>query len=132
MTNWIQPAWDLNTPRGANQNTQYTGLPNASSSFAYGRQHDLFEKKIQYPVGTPSNVDYSNTRPTTITPTNWHTGAVLRSQTAENDPRVDNYTARPYDMKNMFIQKTSFVNNDGVYVMLVSFGLLALVLMRLK
>ena len=47
MTNWIQPAWDLYTPRGANQNSQYTGLPNASNSFAYGRPHGLFEKKIR-------------------------------------------------------------------------------------
>ena len=131
MTNWLQPAWDLYTPRGANQNTQYTGLPNASSSFAYGRGHAVFQKKVQYPVGTPSNVDYSNTRPTSITPTNWQTGMVLRAQTSSHDPRVDNYTADPYALKNMMIQKTSFVNNDGMIVMLASFGLLALVLMRL-
>ena len=119
MTNWLQPAWDLYTPRGANQNTQYTGLPNASSSFAYGRGH------------APSNVDYSNTRPTSVTPTNWQTGMVLRAQTSSHDPRVDNYTADPYALKNMMIQQTSFVNQDGMIVMLASFGLLALVLMRL-
>ncbi len=132
MTNWLQPAWDLYTPRGANQSSQYTGQPNSSSSFAYGRQHELFTKKIQYPVGTRSNVDYSNNRPTTVTPTNYQSGLVLREQTVANDPRVDNYKADPYAMKNMMIQKTSFVNSNGIIVMLASFGLLALVLMRLK
>tara|TARA_R100000963_G_C4623287_1_gene90195 strand:+ start:233 stop:631 length:399 start_codon:yes stop_codon:yes gene_type:complete len=132
LTNWIQPAWDLYTPRGANQNTQFTGLPNTSTSFAYGRPHDLFAKKIQFPVGTNSNVDYSNTRPTSITPANHTTGTVLRSQTAEHDPRVDNYTADPYALKNMMVQQTSFVNTNGIIIMLASFGLLALVLMRVR
>ena len=132
MTNWIQPAWDLYTPRGANQNTQYTGNPNSSSSFAYGRGHSNFVKKIQYPIGTPSNVDYSNNRPTSITPVNHTTGQVLRDQTADHDPRVDNYRANPYAMENMMIQQTSFVNSNGIIVMLASFGLLALVLMRVR
>ena len=132
MTNWIQPAWDLYTPRGANQNSQYTGLPNSSSSFAYGRAHANFEKKIQFPVGTPSNVDYSNTRPTSITPANHTTGTDLTDQTANHDPRVDNYTADPYALKNMMVQQTSFVNSSGIVVMLASFGLLALVLMRVR
>ena len=133
MTNWIQPVWDIGTPKGANQSSQYTGNPNSSSSFAYGRQHDLFTKKIQYPVGTTSNVDYSNNRPTTVTPLKNNTsGTLLTEQTASHDPRVDNYTANPYAMKNMMIQKTSFVNSNGIIVMLASFGLLALVLMRLR
>ena len=132
MTNWLQPLWDLGTPAGANQRSQYTQNPNSSSSFAYGRQHDLFAKKIQFPVGTPTHVDYSNNRPTTVTPTNHLTGTVLEDQTASHDPRVDNYKADPYAMQNMMIQQTSFVNSNGIIVMLASFGLLALVLMRLK
>ena len=132
MTNWIQPMYTLYSPRGANQNTQYTGLPNASSSFAYGRAHELFEKKIQYPVGTTSDVDYSNNRPNTITPLHWQTGSVLQEQTAAADPRVDNYRANPYAMKNMEIQKTSFVNRDGIIVMILAVGLLGLVLSRVR
>ena len=132
MTTWIQPLWDLGTPAGANQNTQYTGFPNSSSSFAYGRQHDLFTKKVQFPTGTPTHVNYSNNRPTTVTPTNHLTGTVLEDQTVSHDPRVDNYKADPYAMQNMMIQQTSFVNSNGIIVMLASFGLLALVLMRLR
>ncbi len=131
MTNWIQPLWDLKTPKGATQTTQYTQLPNSSSSIAYGRAHDTFKKKIQFPIGTPTNVDYSNNRPTTVTPANHLTGTVLTEQTASHDPRVDNYRADPYALKNMMIQQTSFVNSNGVIVMLASFGLLALVIMRL-
>jgi len=124
--------YTLYSPRGANQNTQYTGLPNSSSSFAYGRAHEEFEKKIQFPVGTNSNVDYSNNRPNTITPIHWQTGSVLQEQTAAADPRVDNYRANPYAMKNMEIQKTSFVNHNGIIVMIVAAGLLGLVLMRVR
>mgnify|MGYP001158463475 CR=1 FL=1 len=133
MTNWIQPVWDLYTPHGANQNTQYTNLPNSSSSFAYGRAHANFQKKIQFPVGTPTHVDYSNQRPTTVTPVkNSTTGTVLTEQTASHDPRVDNYSAPPYALKNMMVQQTSFVNSNGIIVMIASFGLLALVLMRMR
>ncbi len=122
--------YTLYSPNGANQKTQYTRLPNSSSSFAYGRAHQEFEKKIQFPVGTPSNVDYSNNRPNTITPIHWQTGMVLSEQTAAADPRVDNYAAKPYDLQNMMVQKTSFVNQSGLIVMLASFALLGFVLMR--
>ena len=54
MTNFQQPAWTLNTPRGSNQEAQYSHLPSTDTTNydAFGRNNiSTFEYVVMYPSG---------------------------------------------------------------------------------
>ena len=121
MTNFIQPIWTLKASDGATQNPQYQRLPRtqaSQNSKAYGRDEAVtFQYKTMYPESKPHRVNYSNVRPTTVTPAlNTLTGNHLRAVTMGNDPRADNTKSTPYDMANMRIQETFFSNPSGAII----------------
>ena len=100
MTNFIQPIWTLKASDGATQNPQYQRLPRtqaSQNSKAYGRDEAItFQYKTMYPESKPHRVNYSNVRPTTVTPAlNTLTGNHLRAVTMGNDPRADNTKSKP-------------------------------------
>ncbi len=121
MTNFIQPVWTLKASDGATQNPQYQRIPRTQASQnqkAIGRDKAVtFQYKTIYPESKPHRVNYSNVRPTTITPAqNVLTGNHLRATTKGNDPRADNTKSKPYDMANMRIQETFFSNPSGAII----------------
>jgi hypothetical protein len=121
MTNFIQPVWTLKASAGATQNPQYQRIPRTQASQnqkAIGRDKAVtFQYKTIYPESKPHRVNYSNVRPTTITPAqNVLTGNHLRAITKGNDPRADNTKSKPYDMANMRIQETFFSNPSGAII----------------
>tara|TARA_R100001594_G_scaffold38379_1_gene69489 strand:+ start:338 stop:754 length:417 start_codon:yes stop_codon:yes gene_type:complete len=121
MTNFIQPVWTLKASDGALQNPQYQKIPRTQASQnqkAIGRDEAVtFQYKTIYPESNPHRVNYSNVRPTTITPAqNVLTGNHLRAITKGNDPRADNTKSKPYDMANMRIQETFFTNPSGALI----------------
>tara|TARA_R100001594_G_scaffold143644_1_gene191866 strand:+ start:385 stop:795 length:411 start_codon:yes stop_codon:yes gene_type:complete len=121
MTNFIQPVWTLKASDGATQNPQYQKIPRTQASQnqkAMGRDEAVtFQYKTTYPNSNPHRVNYSNVRPTTITPAqNILTGNHLRAITKGNDPRADNTKSKPYDMANMRIQETFFTNPSGALI----------------
>jgi hypothetical protein len=121
MTNFIQPVFTLHTPRGSNQSPQYERIPstNTTNFDAFGRQKaNTFEYKVIYPNGKRGGqTGYSNIRPTTVTPSqNRLTGQHLYESTAPLDPRVDNMTAKPYNLQNMDIQQSFFSNPYGAII----------------
>ena len=122
MTNFLQPAWSLKTPRGATQSNLYSGLPRTQAeqnSKAYGRSKAVtYQERTQYPTGfNTGQTGFSNIRPTTITPAqNQMTGQHLYQSTKGNDPRVDNTKEKPYNMANMDIQQTFFSNPSGAVI----------------
>ena len=121
LTNFIQPVWTLKASDGATQNPQYQKIPRTQASQnqkAIGRDKAVtFQYKTIYPESKPHHVNYSNVRPTTITPAqNVLTGNHLRAITKGNDPRADNTKSKPYDMANMRIQETFFSNPSGAII----------------
>lgn len=133
MTEFLQPLWDLFTPKGANQETQYTGRSFTDSPYAMARNDKSFKLKVQYPQATHHQIKYGNVNTNTVTAAqNKETGIVLRDATAGADPRVDNTAANPYDMANMNIQRTSFFNTSGAVVAIGGFLLFAVLLMTIR
>lgn len=121
MTNFIQPVWTLKASNGATQNPQYQKIPRTQASQnqkAFGRDKaTTFQYKTVYPESKMHRVNYSNVRPTTITPAqNVLTGNHLKAVTMGNDPRADNTKSKPYEMSNMRIQETFFTNPSGAII----------------
>ena len=110
MTNFQQPAWTLNTPRGSNQEAQYSHLPSTDTT--------NFEYVVMYPSGKRGfQTGFSNVRPTTVTAAqNVHTGSHLYNSVNSADPRVDNTKDEAYKLANMDIQKTTFLNKNGALI----------------
>jgi hypothetical protein len=121
MTNFQQPAWTLNTPRGSNQETQYSHLPSTETTNydAFGRNNvSTFEYVVMYPSGKRGfQSGFSNVRPTTVTAAqNVHTGSHLYNSVNSADPRVDNTKDEAYKLANMDIQKSTFLNKNGALI----------------
>ena len=77
MTNFVQPAWTLKTPRGATQSNLYSNLPRTQApqnAKAYGRDKAVtFQLRTQYPTGfNTDQTGFSNIRPTTVTKAQKH------------------------------------------------------------
>lgn len=127
MTNFIQPAWTLETKRGATQSNLYSNLPRTQAmqnAKAYGRDEaTTFQLKTQYPTGFNTNRSgFSNIRPTTVTKAqNRMTGEHLYNITKSNDPRTDNTKSNPYELDNMRVQLSYFNNPHGAIIAVGAF-----------
>ena len=122
LTNFVQPAWTLKTPRGATQSNLYSNLPRTQAeqnAKAYGRSKAVtYQDRTQYPTGfNTDQTGFSNIRPTTVTKAqNEMTGQNLYNATNSLDPRTDNPKSKPYALENMRVQLTNFNNPYGALI----------------
>ena len=112
MSDWLQPLWDLFTPKGANQKRMDNGLVDKNNYQAFGRGHGYFNQQIKYPkTSEPNNV--STFQPVQdLGLTQIQLDAINAVQLQSEDPRTQNNTAPAWDLQNMNVQPTSPTNSS--------------------
>ena len=131
MSDWLQPLWDLFTPKGANQKAMDNGLVDKNNYQAFGRGHGYFNQQIKYPkTSEPNNV--STFQPAQdLGLTQIQLDAINAVQLQSEDPRTQNNIAPAWDLQNMNVQPTSSTNESSSG-MLVAIGMLFIALIILS
>ena len=112
MSDWLQPLWDLFTPKGANQKRMDNGLVDKNNYQAFGRGHGYFNQQIKYPkTSEPNNVSTFQPKQD-LGLTQIQLDAINAVQLQSEDPRTQNDNSVTWDLQNMNVQPTSPTNSS--------------------
>ena len=137
MADWLEPLWNLFTPKGALQEQLQDGDPSTPTYSAFGRYAKTFKYKVMNPIATTEStkVTFFKNYANPINNANDAKIVIVKDETANPDPRVD--STNPLDpnyedtLSNMNIQKTSNVNTSSVLAIVGIFFIVLLVLSRI-
>ena len=136
MTDWLEPLWNLFTPKGALQQQLDDGNPSTPTYSAFGRYAKTFKYKVMNPVTSePATITFFKNYANPISNANEQKIIVVKDETANADPRVDSTNANEpnYDatLSNMDIQTTSNSSTSSVLAIVGIFFIALLVLSRI-
>ena len=136
MADWLEPLWNLFTPKGALQSELQDGDPSTPKYSSFGRYAKTFKYKVMNPITSePTTVTFFKNYANPINNANDAKIVIIKDETANPDPRVDSTNALDpnYEdtLSNMNIQKTSNVNTSSVLAIVGIFFIVLLVLSRM-
>ena len=137
MADWLEPLWNLFTPKGALQEQLQDGDPSTPTYSAFGRYAKTFKYKVMNPIATTEStkVTFFKNYANPISDAQGQKIVIVKDETANADPRVDstNANAPNYDetISNMDIQTTSNSSTSAVLAIVGIFFIALLVLSRI-
>jgi len=136
MADWLEPLWNLFTPKGALQEQLQDGDPSTPTYSAFGRYAKTFKYKVMNPITSePTTVTFFKNYANPINNANDAKIVIIKDETANPDPRVDSTNALDPNyvdtLDNMNIQTTSNVNTSSVLAIVGIFFIVLLVLSRI-
>jgi len=136
MADWLEPLWNLFTPKGALQEQLQDGNPATPKYSAFGRYAKTFKYKVMNPITSePTKVTFFKNYANPISDANEQKIIIVKDETANPDPRVDSTdpNAPNYDdtLSNIDIQTTSNSNTSSILAIVGIFFLVLLVLSRI-
>ena len=138
MADWLEPLWNLFTPKGALQEQLQDGNPSTPMYSAFGRYAKTFKYKIMYPITTePDKVTFFKNYANPIGLDSMEKTVQYNDQVNSPDPRVNQTAGKDptdptYDDKlsNMIISTNS--NPSGILALIGMFFVALIIISKLR
>ena len=131
MSDWLEPLWNLFSPKGALQEQLQDGNPSTPTYSAFARYAKTFKYKTKFPSSSePTNVGSFQPQQE-LGLTQLQLDAINAQQLQSQDPRTQNNTAVAWELQNMNVQPTSPTNTNSSGF-LVAIGMLFVALIVLS
>jgi len=132
MSDWLEPLWNLFSPKGALQEQLSDGNPSTPTYSAFGRNAKTFKYQTKFPQTDKPPVVNTYQPVQDLGLTQIQIDAMLSSQLQTADPRVQNNTSASYDLQNMNVQPTSPTNSSqSGFIVAIGLFFVALIILSL-
>ena len=134
MADWLEPLWNLFTPKGALQEQLQDGDPSTPTYSAFGRYAKTFKYKVMNPITSePTTVTFFKNYANPINNANDAKIVIIKDETANADPRVNSLNGTYDDtLSNMTISKDNEFNPSGFLALIGMFFVALIIISKLR